>query len=95
MITRLSRQCPVCVSPVLFTLAIEESERGIEDCRVENVECEHRIVFERIAEDDDALRDMLNDARPYDGPMYSGEGGGDPREAPSYVNAMRDAGRMR
>lgn len=40
---------------------------------------------------------LLHEAQEnYDGaPLHSESYGGDPREAPSYVNATRDAGRLR
>ena len=95
MTTHIVRECPIPGCRSYYTLAIEHDADMIEGCSVEKHECDHLRVFERIAEDDIALLDMLADARPYDGPAFSGEGLGDPREYPGYVNAMRDAGRMR
>lgn len=99
MNTKIKKECPVSGCRTHYSLDIDHDRElsEIYGCGVVSVECEHRIVIERIADDDGALLDFIRDEHPngveYDGPMYSGEGLGNPREYLPYREAMRDAGR--
>lgn len=67
MTTTVKCQCPVCREPggnIAFAVDHDRNLTRIEDARIEAQDCEHRIVAERIAEDDGALLDMLRDAFP-------------------------------
>lgn len=98
MITTIRRACPHCTPASSFEFDIEHSDVRFDDAYVHDlrVECEHEGAAEALAADKGAIQDMLLDRYPeghcYDGPMYSGEGGGDPRET-AFANGRDHEGR--
>lgn len=96
MTTEIRFDCPLCPEPAGRFIVTVQHDRALTRAEVLDLDadCDHEPAE---LTDTDALLDKVRDAIDnYDGaPLYSGGWGGDPRDAQSYVNAMRDAGRMR